>query len=275
MFTWDPEGLSPVTLDCSLAFMEAEGVDGEIPLGGGNSSGRVVRVGQTVRKPWLPSTPAVVDYGVALRRAGIDIPRFLGRDREGRAVQEFLPGRLAIAAGHLSPSGQSRVGALVRAIHEASDAYRPAPGTLWEPVIPSPGHDLICHNDLAPWNLIVGERWAFIDWDGAGPSTRLWDLAYSAQAFTLNDPTREPAAAAGDLRAFVDGYGPDAALRSALPQAMADRASAMAHHLWSAQASGWEPWATMARQGHGEHWSTVTDFVARHQGVWAAAVQGS
>jgi len=49
-------------------------------------------------------------------------------------------------------------------------------------LIPDPAAgDLICHSDLAPWNLVRNEqRWVFIDWDNAGPSSRLWDLGYAA-----------------------------------------------------------------------------------------------
>ncbi|MFM9500639.1 phosphotransferase, partial [Streptomyces galilaeus] len=88
---------------------------------------------------------------------------------------------------------------------------------VWDSAIAAPGAELVCHNDLAPWNLIVGERWVFIDADAAAPSTRLWDLAYAAQAFTLNDPGRDPAAASADLAAFVEGYDADAEVRRLLP----------------------------------------------------------
>jgi thiamine kinase-like enzyme len=38
-------------------------------------------------------------------------------------------------------------------------------------VIAPDREDLICHHDLAPWNLVRdGDRWVFIDWDGACPA---------------------------------------------------------------------------------------------------------
>lgn len=63
----------------------------------------------------------------------------------------------------------------------------------------------------APFGLVArvrdGDRWVFIDWDGAGPGSRLWDLAYTASTFvpfcaaaTVVDGPR--------LRALADGYGP-------------------------------------------------------------------
>lgn len=175
----------------------------EEPLPGGNVASTVVRVGATVRKPWTAATASVVDFVAALRRAGVDLPEPLGRDAQGRQVQEFVPGIRAIEAPPLSRLDLCRVGRIVRRIHDASMPYTPPADAVWESAIPAPGAELICHNDLAPWNLILGERWVFIDADAAGPSTRVWDLAYAAQAFTLNDPSREPRAAAGDLAALV------------------------------------------------------------------------
>jgi thiamine kinase-like enzyme len=56
---------------------------------------------------------------------------------------------------------------LVRAVHDASAAYEPDSDSTWITPIPAPGAELICHNDLAPWNLLIGDRWVFIDWDAA------------------------------------------------------------------------------------------------------------
>jgi Ser/Thr protein kinase RdoA (MazF antagonist) len=232
----------------------------------------VVRIGETVRKPWRVGTPAVVEFMGAVRSAGVDVPEVLGRDDQGRQVLEFVPGTLAMNLDPLSVRDLARVGGIVRAIHDASEGFMPAGSAHWESVIASPGSDLICHGDLTPWNLIIGDRWVFIDWDGSAPSTRLWDLAYAAQACTLNDPNVTPEQAADRLAAFVAGYKADEALRAALPSAMVERVAAMYELLRSSHAAGVQPWATMYRNGHGDHWRTALHYVESHQEFWNRAL---
>jgi Ser/Thr protein kinase RdoA (MazF antagonist) len=246
-------------------------MDEELDLAGGNASGAVVRVGSTVRKPWTESSESVHAFMEAVRAQGVDVPAPLGRDERGRQVIEFVPGQLAMHR-NLTLVELRRVGAIVRAIHEASADFVPARDAVWETAIPAPSAEFVCHNDLAPWNLIVGDRWVFIDWDAAAPSTRLWDLAYAAQAFALSDVDRSPEDAAGDLAAFVDGYRADAALRDALPTVMHRRAAAMVELLRSGHETGREPWASMFAAGHGDHWAAVTQYVASNQAVWSDAL---
>ena len=150
------------------------GVELEEVLDGGNASGQVVRVGSTVRKPWLSSTPRVLAYLDALREAGIDVPRTHGRDEKGRLILGFIPGSVAIDEAPSSNTVVRRVGALVRASHDAS-ARLSVPDDWPAGLLPAPQADLLCHNDLAPWNLVIdGDRLVFTDWDGAGPSSRSW-----------------------------------------------------------------------------------------------------
>lgn len=243
----------------------------EEPLSGGNAGGPVVRVGGTVRKAWTPSSSSVARFVGAIRAAGVDAPAFLGRDARGRQVLEFVPGELAMQR-RLSRVELRRVGAMVRAIHDASAAFERLPDDTWETAITAPGDEIVCHNDLATWNLITGERWVFIDWDAAAPSTRLWDLAYAAQAFTLSDPSRSVQQAAQDLAAFVDGYRADAVIRSWLPAALSERTHAMYRLLRSSHESGLEPWASMFADGHGAHWDRAARFVELHRDHWASAL---
>ena len=247
----------------------------EVPLSGGNAGGVVVRVGDTVRKSWTESTESVADYVRHLRESGVDAPRVVGRDAHGRQVIEYVDGVLAMAREPLTHSELHRVGEMVRAIHDASASYVPPPDARWDTLLEPANADLICHNDLAPWNLIMGNRWVFIDWDGAGPSTRLWDLAYAAQAFTLNDAGRDPDEAARELSVFLDGYRADHALRTALPRTMHRRAAAMHDLLRESHDTGREPWASMYSTGHGEHWRRVSHYVQQHEHVWARALSPS
>lgn len=242
----------------------------ELGLSGGNSAGAVFRAGETVRKPWTPASPHVHAYVTSLREAGVDAPAPLGRDEHGRQVWEFIPGPLADE--DLTRPELHRVGALVRAIHDASARFVASTDAEWDSAIAAPAAELVCHNDPAPWNLVTGERWVFIDWDAAAPSTRLWDLAYSAQAFTLNDPSRSPADAAADLAAFVDGYDADADLRAKLPEAMAARTAAMHELLRSSHAEDREPWGSMYTSGHGDHWLAASRYVREHEDAWAEAL---
>ncbi len=245
-------------------------MDGE-RMSGGNASGEVLRLGRTVRKAWTDATPSVQALLGAVRAAGVDAPEPLGRDEDGRQVVGFVPGLLAEQRA-LGSEGYARVGRLIRSIHDACAGWPPPDGARWDVLIPAPDEELICHNDLAPWNLVVGDRWVFIDWDGAGPSSRLWDLAYAAQAFALNDTAGSPHRSGAHLRALVDGYAPDAQLRAALPAAVGERAAAMRDLLRDAHAEGREPWATMHVEGHGAHWAAVADHVLRHRADWAAAL---
>ena len=243
----------------------------EEALTGGNASASVVRIGDTVHKPWLHTTTLTVAYMRTLRDRGIDLPEPRGRDDQGRLVLEYVPGDLAMARGPLEDSMLRRIGALVRAIHDASVGFPVS--DAWEVLLPADRPNLLCHNDLASWNLIIdGERLVFIDWDGSGPSTRLWDLAYAAISFGHLFARQDLDVAAGRLVAFLDGYDADDLLRAALPTVMVQRARAMHDLLRCSHESSREPWATMYVEGHGQHWNDVALFIAQHEQAWRQAL---
>jgi aminoglycoside phosphotransferase (APT) family kinase protein len=160
----------------------------EIPLTGGNASAGVVRVGDTVRRPAGPWTPAVHALLEHLRSVGYPgSPRPLGMDERGREVLEFMPGEV-VWPEHVElmepDQAMLAVGRMIREFHDAVTGFLPPVSAQWQVLIPADGAEIIAHHDLAPWNLVVGsQRWTFIDWDTAAPGTRLWDLAYAAHGF--------------------------------------------------------------------------------------------
>jgi Ser/Thr protein kinase RdoA (MazF antagonist) len=243
-------------------------------LTGGNVSGVVVRVGDTVRKPVTPATPAVEALLTHLETQGFaGAPRTLGRDERGRHVLEYIPGQVADTGPPLDQRGLRRLGQLIRDLHDATASFTPPPTARWNVVIPPDRQDLICHHDLAPWNLVRdGERWVFIDWDGAGPGSRLFDLAYSAQSFVPLAAGGDPAADGPRLRALADGYGLDADQRARLPALISAHTRGMLDLLVGSAATGVQPWARLHAEGHSDYWDSAAGYVDQHLAAWTRAL---
>jgi hypothetical protein len=171
----------------------------EVPLTGGHMN-TVVRVGDTVRRtagPWTPTIHALLRH---VRAAGFTIaPEPLGIDARGREVLAYLPGAAAsypLRDGvFFSDATLDAIAAMLRAYHDATAGFVVPPGGVWQ----FPPHDpveVICHNDVAPYNVIVDGATVvgMIDWDLASPGPRVWDMAYTAYRFApLTDPANPDA----------------------------------------------------------------------------------
>src|SRR5215469_2958778 len=220
------------------------------------SSG-VVRVGNTVRRPAGPHTPAVHALLAYLHAAGFEgAPRPLGIDERGREVLSFIPGTVPWPDWFepLEPKQRLvRAATLVREFHDAVTGFIPPPDARWQVLIPAEGtSEIIAHHDLAPWNLVIGPRWAFIAWDLAAPGTRLWDVAYAVHGFVpLSASSRWQRRDAGTrLRIFADAYGLDERQRRQLVPMLARRTRAMYDFLDRQAIAGVQPWSQMWDNGH-------------------------
>jgi Ser/Thr protein kinase RdoA (MazF antagonist) len=256
---------------------EDDGVEREEVLTGGNVADRVVRVGATARKPALLQTSgveAVLEHLAEQQFGGA--PRTYGRDDHGRHVLEYVPGELAHAQPPSTLAELRRVGQVIRELHDTMESFDPPTDVTWNVIVPDPaGGDLICHNDLAPWNLVRNDqRWVFIDWDNVGPSSRLWDLGYAATAFL-------PFVSGGDvevdgqrLRALVDGYGLDLEQRRAFPEQIAARTRGQYDLLIRGHETGAQPWDRLYEDGHADYWGPAAAYIAEHHDAWVAALEG-
>lgn len=237
------------------------------PLTGGNVADGLVRIGQTVRRPagpWSHSVHAFLRHLDDLGFTGA--PRSLGFDEQGRHVLEYVEGQVPMPVSTADGSDlPRRTGALIRDFHDASAEYEPAPDAVWNVVIPADSEDLVIHHDLGPWNLVCGpSRWVFIDWDHAGPGSRLWDLAYAAHGLVPLDPATPPPAAGERLAALVSGYRLSEPDRERLLTLLPRRAMSMYELLARGHASGTQPWARLWAHGHGAVWRAKADYALKH-----------
>ncbi|MDP9431406.1 MAG: phosphotransferase [Actinomycetota bacterium] len=225
------------------AYRSDDGV--EEPLPRGDVTEAVVRVGQTVHRPAQPQSAAVADYLRHLRAVGFDgAPRFLGRDRSGRDVLDYLEGDVPGDPPEPWAADEdllASVGVLLLRLHEASAGYavdrafaappgaswftRPFPADVPTAQLPAePAPELVSHNDVTPQNVVVraGRAVGLVDFDMAGPTTHLIDVYNTAMHWVpLRDPVDVWPTWTGldqphRLRLLVDAYGLTADQRSAL-----------------------------------------------------------
>lgn len=250
-------------------------MDDEQPLAGGNLSAGVVRVGDTVRRPigpWTPAVHALLHHLEARRFMGA--PRVLGFDDKGREILEYIDGDVQWPDNGRLDDEQllHRIGAMLRAFHDAVADFFPPSSAVWrygemsadaEPFVDARGI-IVCHNDPAAWNIVANDaRVALIDWDVAGPRPPIWDVAYCAVGLL--------APAAGDdlvrarVRALADGYDLGDADRARLPEVIVARITSSLEHMRRRAEAGVKPWDQMWADGHGDSWAALRDF-ALHLG---------
>lgn len=174
--------------------------DDEVALAGGLSTPGVVRVGDTVRRPWKSDSEFVHALLAHLERSGFDgAPRFRGIDSCGRAVFSFIEGLAPPHNGFRLSEEAIRAGArLIRRVHDLTEGTEFAAGS-----------EVACHPSLSQPNFIFREMSpiAIIDWDGTRPGTRVSNFGDFLWAFVHPATHGEGESAARMLRVAADAYG--------------------------------------------------------------------
>jgi aminoglycoside phosphotransferase (APT) family kinase protein len=170
----------------------------EIQLPQGGTVVGVVRVGDTVRRPRGPRAEYARAVLGRLEERGVPAPRFLGIDGRGRDILSYIKGETGRDRTNWPDMQLSQVALLVRAMHDATSGDALAGGA-----------EVVCHNDLAPWNLVLdGDApIAFIDYDDAAPGARLDDLGYLLWTFLRLGDEAAPDSQAQRMAALCASYG--------------------------------------------------------------------
>lgn len=245
---------------------KTEKVETETLLTGGQMTA-VVRIGETVRRATGAWTPAVHQLLRHLEAVGFDgAPRVLGHDAASREILTFIDGdagffdRTRIVPPNLwSNQVLTEAARLLRRYHDATVGFVPADGSHWQLLYPDrTRHEVICHNDFAPYNCIFrdGHLRAMIDFDVACPGARAWDLAYAAYTFVplyRDEGCRDVGLRMSPdrthrLRLFCDAYGLEE--RSGFLETIEQRVQAVIKMIVDAAASGDVRFQRKVTEGH-------------------------
>jgi len=242
----------------------------EEALAGGNMHAQIVRVGDTVRRPTGPWTPGVHALLSHLAHAGYsEAPRVHGIDSRGREILDFIDGEVVHPDHHdLIESDEALAGiaATIRRFHDAVSGFVGVERFAWSDrgADPSGATEILCHNDLATWNLVHARdgRWVFIDWDLAAPGRRSWDLAWALLSLVPLMPAddQDESRTAERLGVFVRAYGPESVPADVLSVAV-KRCEREADLIRQLGAAGEPPYDRLLREGHGEIWAAAAEHV--------------
>jgi hypothetical protein len=258
----------------------------EILRGGYTNAGCVVRIGDTVRRPWRATTPATGALLEHLERAGFDgAPRFLGADEDGRETLSFIAGDAALEPYEdwmLGDEALVSVAALLRRFHDAVASFDPS-GHRWPQSVPERFRDgTISHNDPNLDNVIFrsGRAVALIDFDLASPGSAVWDVACAARLWApLRDPHDVPAQLAGRelgrLRLFLDAYGVPARTAGRVIDALVEAHDWCYRIVRGAVQNGHEPFQRMWREGGEPRAGRTREWLSTHDAQMREAVVDS
>lgn len=143
----------------------------------------VWRIDDTVRRQPHAGSLAVRALLEFLNEAGFAYaPRFLGIDRAGREMFEWIDGEPL--GEDMTDEQLAAIGVLLREYHRVVRRFRPDPDLPWRtsPMRCLGRGEILIHNDVNPGNVIWrdGRIVGLIDWDFARPGRPAHDLAYAA-----------------------------------------------------------------------------------------------
>jgi Ser/Thr protein kinase RdoA (MazF antagonist) len=239
-------------------------IDGPLP-GGTANRGRVVKVGDTVRRPAGAYSPAVHALLTHIADEGFThAPTVVALDGNIE-VLSYLYGDAAIdpiPQWALTTEALTSVGVLLRQFHESVASFD-GNGRHWQRPIPKRWRGpIVTHNDTHPANIIFrdGRATGLIDFDLAAAGCAAWELAVAACFWAplrsdadIRDARRSDQLAR--FRQLLDGYGADEHLRHEVVDACIDANQWIADIIQEASELG--------HPAFGRLWSEQADMYAR------------
>lgn len=213
------------------------------------------------------------------------VPAWHGVDEQGRDVFDYLPGEVGnypLSKQVRTESALVSAARLLRQLHDASVSLATEECLAWqlpriEPV------EVVCHGDFAPYNCVFDGVSAVgvIDFDGARPGPRCWDLAYALYRFApLTDPANhdgfgDTEQQARRARTFLDAYGCTPAQRRVALATVPERLRSLVTFMQEAAAGGDPNFARHIAKGHADLYLRDIEYIVRCNQQWSDLVMES
>lgn len=144
--------------------------------------------GDVVRRRARQKDLAIRTFLRYLRHSGFErAPEPAGVNGDGCEAFDGIEGRTGyspITDDIASDEALISAAQAIRGFHDLSARFAKWQRLEWDTrsADPTGQAEVICHNQLAPFNLVYREREvvAIVDWTRAAPGRRVWDLAYAA-----------------------------------------------------------------------------------------------
>ncbi|MCL2575293.1 MAG: phosphotransferase [Defluviitaleaceae bacterium] len=187
----------------------------------------VWRVGDAVERATKPWSKSVMRFLRHLERDGLPVEHIISVD-ENLEISRFVEGEI-VHPKKWSDDALFEIGRLVADLHNSSRNFVPCSDDIWQRWGLRKigiGERIVCHGDIAPWNIITEgvKPKTLLDWEYAGLLDPFVELARVCWLFPqlVDDDLQVlhnlPSAKkrAEQVRIIADGYGLSAAKRSKL-----------------------------------------------------------
>ena len=237
----------------------------------GGRKGHVFRYKDNVYRPrgfWSDSIHRLLSH---LEHAGFyGAPKPVGFDDKGNEILSYISGDVynyPLIDNIATDEALTSAAEILRRYHDATVPFVSSPSfTSLKWMLPSRDpHEVICHGDFAPYNVVLnGEHTVgIIDFDTAHPGPRIWDVAYAVYCwapFKTNpdDSLGDVCSQSARAKAFCDSYKLSNAEREILVSTMINRIQTLVDFIHSEADKGEQAFIENIRNGH--HVSYLSDI---------------